>query len=57
MAFETISSGKHVLIEKPMTLNSKNANHLVEYAKKNKRFVFCVMQNRFSPTICGLKNY
>ena len=55
MAFEAISNGKHVLIEKPMTLSSKKANHLVDYAKKNKRFVFCVMQNRFSPTIMWLK--
>jgi len=38
-----------------MTLSSKQANHLVDYAKKNKRFVFCVMQNRFSPTIMWLK--
>ena len=38
-----------------MTLNSKHAHSLVEHAKKNNKFVFCVMQNRFSPTIMWLK--
>lgn len=55
MAKKSITNGKHVLIEKPMTLRSKHANFLVEHAKKNKKFVFCVMQNRFSPTIMWLK--
>ena len=40
MAFEAISNGKHVLIEKPMTLSSKKANHLVDYAKKIKGLFF-----------------
>ena len=55
MAKKSITNGKHVLIEKPMTLSSKHANFLVGHAKKNKKFVFCVMQNRFSPTIMWLK--
>jgi len=55
MALNSILNGKHVLIEKPMTLNFKHANHLVDQAKKNNKLVFCVMQNRFSPTIIWLK--
>jgi len=55
MAKKSITNGKHILIEKPMTLNSKHAYSLVEHAKKNNKFVFCVMQNRFSPTIMWLK--
>ena len=55
MALKSILNGKHVLVEKPMTLSSKHANLLVENAKKNNKLVFCVMQNRFSPTIMWLK--
>jgi len=55
IASESIKKGKHVLIEKPMTLNSKHAHLLVKQAKNQNKFVFCVMQNRFSPTIMWLK--
>lgn len=55
MAKKAITHGKHVLIEKPMVLKSKHARSLVEHAKKNEKLVFCVMQNRFSPTITWLK--
>ncbi len=55
MAKQSITNGKHVLIEKPMALKSKHAHFLVEHAEKNQKFVFCVMQNRFSPTITWLK--
>ena len=33
IASESIKNGKHVLIEKPMTLNSKHAHELVKKAK------------------------
>ena len=56
MAMKVILSQKHVLIEKPMTLNSNHARILIETANKMNKIVFCVMQNRFSPTIAWLKN-
>ena len=56
MAMKVILSQKHVLIEKPMTLDSNHARILIETAKKMNKIVFCVMQNRFSPTIAWLKN-
>ena len=56
MGLSSILNGKHVLIEKPMTLTSKHATLLVEHAKTHKKHLFCVMQNRFSPTILWLKN-
>ena len=56
MAMKIILSKKHVLIEKPMTLNSNHARILIETANKMNKIVFCVMQNRFSPTIAWLKN-
>jgi len=56
MAMKVILSKKHVLIEKPMTLNSNHARILIETANKMNKIVFCVMQNRFSPTISWLKN-
>ena len=51
MGLSSILNGKHVLIEKPMTLTSKHANLLVKNAKKNKKHLLCDIQNRFSPNI------
>ena len=55
MAIQCLSKQKHVLIEKPMALNLGEAKLIMRKAKEVKRHVFCVMQNRFSPTILWLK--
>ena len=55
MALQALNNKKHVLVEKPMTLNSHHAKSLVKNAQKQSRNLFCVMQNRFSPTILWLK--
>jgi predicted dehydrogenase len=36
---DAIEAGKHVLVEKPLTMKSKNAYELVELAKKHKRLL------------------
>lgn len=51
-----LKHGKHLVIEKPMTLKSDNAKEIIELSKKNNRKVFCVMQNRYSPPIVWLKS-
>lgn len=46
-----LESGKHVLVEKPMTENSKQAKDLVEIAKRNNRMLTSGMLLRFSSAV------
>lgn len=40
LAKKALTSGKHVILEKPMTTSSKKAVHLIALAKKNKKQLF-----------------
>tara|TARA_Y100000994_G_C15678567_1_gene436821 strand:- start:844 stop:1854 length:1011 start_codon:yes stop_codon:yes gene_type:complete len=55
MAIDALKAGKHVVIEKPMALSSVDAQKIIDTSKRENRLVFCVMQNRFSPSIIWLK--
>ncbi|GIY49183.1 trans-1,2-dihydrobenzene-1,2-diol dehydrogenase [Caerostris darwini] len=44
-----LESGKHVLMEKPMTLNLKQTKELIEIARKHKRFLMEAIWSRFFP--------
>jgi len=55
MAVDVLNSDTHVVIEKPMALSVRDARLIIETANKVRKCVFCVMQNRFSPTIIWLK--
>jgi len=55
MAIKCLSNKKHVIIEKPMALSSHDADLIMAKSKEVNKHVFCVMQNRFSPTILWLK--
>ena len=54
MAIDALKAGKHVVIEKPMALSSLDAQKIIDTSKSEDRLVFCVMQNRFSPSIIWL---
>ena len=54
MAIDVLKAGKHVVIEKPMALSSLDAQKIIDTSKIEDRLVFCVMQNRFSPSIIWL---
>ncbi|MDR0507603.1 MAG: Gfo/Idh/MocA family oxidoreductase [Dysgonamonadaceae bacterium] len=56
MAVEGLKAGRHVVIEKPMALNVKEAGTILSTAEKNDRKVFCVMQNRYSPPSVWIKD-
>lgn len=56
MAIDALMAGKHVVIEKPMALTTHDAQMIVDTALKCDKYVFCVMQNRFSPTIIWIKD-
>lgn len=55
-AKEIISRGINVIIEKPLTLNSTQAEHLKQLAETQNVHLFPVMQNRFSPPAIWLKD-
>ncbi len=54
-ALQLLQAGKHVLIEKPMALNSAGCNRIIQAAAHFNKQVFCVMQNRYAPAAQWLK--
>lgn len=50
-----LENGKHVLIEKPFTVNAKEARELINIAKKNNLFLMEAIWSRFLPSIKLLK--
>lgn len=55
-AIKILENGHHVVIEKPMALNAKEAKQVIKMAKKNNKYVFNVMQNRYSPPSIWMKS-
>ena len=55
MVLDILNTGHHVVVEKPMTLSVQDAQRIIDTEKSTQKKVFCVMQNRFSPTIMWLK--
>jgi len=51
-----IEAGKHVLVEKPMTLTAKDAQVLVSYAKRKKRILMVDHTFIYTPAIQKLKS-
>lgn len=56
MARYFLEKSKHVILEKPMTIELKDASKLVQLAKKKKRHLFAVKQVRFNPAVRALKS-
>lgn len=55
-ATQGLNAGKHVIIEKPLALTVSEGNAIRQAAIRNDKQVFCVMQNRYSPTAIWLKS-
>jgi UDP-2-acetamido-3-amino-2,3-dideoxy-glucuronate N-acetyltransferase len=55
IAKESLISGKHVLVEKPMTSNSKEAEKLIEIAEKNKKHLMVGNIFMYNPAVQYLK--
>lgn len=53
-ALLAINAGKHLLLEKPFTLNSADAHEIYAAAKKNGVFVMEAMWTRFLPTMTAV---
>lgn len=47
----SLDAKKHVLCEKPMALNVKDAQAMLQAAKRNRRLLYVVQQNRYNPPI------
>jgi len=47
---------KHVIVEKPMCLKISDGKKIINFAKKNKKKVFVVMQNKFNLPVLRLRN-
>ncbi len=54
-AISALNAKKHVVIEKPIALTTRECENIEIAAKNNNKLVFCVMQNRFSPPSLWLK--
>ena len=52
-----LNKGCNILIEKPITLKPKQAEHLYDLARLNKKKIFVAFQNRYNPSIKILKNF
>lgn len=53
---KALAAKKHVVCEKPMGLSKANCESVIHTALQNNRYVFGVMQNRFSPPSAWLKS-
>jgi UDP-N-acetyl-2-amino-2-deoxyglucuronate dehydrogenase len=54
-ALKVLASDKHVVVEKPFTLNTADGEKVIAKAAEKDRHVFAVMQNRYSPPAVWLK--
>ena len=55
-AIKCLNHNKHIIIEKPFTLNASDAEVIISLAQQQAKQVFCVMQNRYSPPAKWLKS-
>ena len=56
IAKEFLKKGKDVLVEKPMTLNSKEANELIKIAEKNENILMVGHIFRYHPAVNEIRN-
>lgn len=50
-----LAFGAHVICEKPMALSTIDARKMIDKATKVNKNIYCVMQNRYSPSAVWLK--
>lgn len=54
---DALRAGKHVLCEKPIAINTKEAKEMVETARKHGKILQIGFNQRFSPTYQALKRF
>ena len=55
-AIEAMRAGKHVLVEKPMALDARSAERMIEEARKHKRVLMVAQVLRFFPMYLALRD-
>lgn len=55
IAMDALSSGKHVLVEKPMALSTVHIRQMIDLAKEKKLKLGVCFQNRFNPPVQELR--
>ena len=55
MAIEAADAGKHVLTEKPMSINMEQAHAMIEAGKRNKVTIGVISQNRYNAASVAIK--
>ena len=55
MVIKAANTGKHVLTEKPMALNLKDAEEMINVCKEKNVKLFVVKQNRYNPPVIEAK--
>lgn len=55
ISVEALNSGKHVVVEKPMALSTKEMDEMIELSESKKLKLAVCFQNRFNPPIQELK--
>lgn len=56
LAVQAAKAGKHIVVEKPMALNLKETDEIIEACEKNKVKLAVISQLRFTDAVCKLKN-
>ncbi len=51
-----LKAGSHVLCEKPLAINTEDAQLMIRAAKESGKQLFVVKQNRYNPPVAFLKN-
>jgi UDP-N-acetyl-2-amino-2-deoxyglucuronate dehydrogenase len=55
LAIRAAQAGKHVIVEKPMAINLKDADQMIETCERNRVKLCVISQLRFSPAIQQIK--
>jgi predicted dehydrogenase len=52
---QTLNSGRHAVVEKPMALSSEDCSQMIVVAKQQGKMIFAVKQNRYNPPVQEVK--
>jgi predicted dehydrogenase len=55
VALDALAGGKHVLVEKPMSIRKEYCEDMIKTALDHNRELFVVKQNRFNPPVAAVK--
>ncbi len=54
-AIKALTSGFHVLCEKPMAINVQDCGRMIQAAENSNKRLFAIKQNRFNPPVAAIK--